>query len=174
VTLKWKSGAAQELPLDSEYGIRSEPGDRQTIRELAHVLDRAHRVEVSVDGAGHIALPPAVKEGLARVAAYLGASDFVAIQPMDQTLTTQEAADMLGVSRPYLISLLGNEEGQIPYFNLSPTGTHRRIMLADVLKFRADRAAAVRHEGEAELARGMERAAGEDSSSAQASREVNA
>ena len=46
------------------------------------------------------------------------------------TKSIEQAADMLGVSRPYLISLLGNEEGQIPYFNLSPTGTHRRIMLA--------------------------------------------
>jgi excisionase family DNA binding protein len=47
-------------------------------------------------------------------------------------LTTQEAADLLGVSRPYLIKLL--EEGALPC--TLTAGSHRRLRLADVLAYR--------------------------------------
>jgi excisionase family DNA binding protein len=55
----------------------------------------------------------------------------VTVVTHEATLTTQEAADVLGVSRPTLVRLL--EQGHIPY---DQPGRHRRLRLKDVLEFR--------------------------------------
>ncbi len=56
----------------------------------------------------------------------------VTVVTHEATLTTQEAADVLGVSRPTLVRLL--EQGRIPY---DQPGRHRRLRLKDVLDFQA-------------------------------------
>lgn len=58
----------------------------------------------------------------------------VTISPLSKTLTSQQAADLLGVSRPTVIKLLN--EGKIPFERI---GTHRRIMLNDLLEYRQQR-----------------------------------
>ncbi|MER5989998.1 helix-turn-helix domain-containing protein [Streptomyces viridosporus] len=77
-----------------------------------------------------LVLPRPVAEIFASMLAALANGQGVQIMPVDAVLTTQQAADMLNVSRPYLIGLL--ESGEIPY---KLVGRHRRIRFADLRQY---------------------------------------
>jgi excisionase family DNA binding protein len=94
-----------------------------------------------------IPLPPQVRILLAEIARNLEAGKSVAIVPDHQELTTQRAANLLGVSRPFLVKLL--EDGKLAFHR---TGAHRRVYLADVIEYR-DRRDAARHAAIRQLAR---------------------
>ena len=78
-----------------------------------------------------IDLPPAVAAALLQVVDAMRRGLAVTVAPQDQRLTTQEAADMLGISRPTLVRML--EAGEIPFEKVR---RHRRLFLTDVLEFR--------------------------------------
>lgn len=83
-------------------------------------------------------LPAEVFDVLRDIVAAMAAGQAITIAPVHQRLTTQEAADLLGVSRPTVVKLL--ESGAIPF---EQPGRHRRVRLVDVLAYRS-RAAAER------------------------------
>lgn len=93
----------------------------------------ASQIHVDVQDGGDrepLALPREVVELLVSLLAHLGAGRSVSIVPSDAELTTQQAADILQVSRPYLIGLL--DAGEIEYRTV---GTHRRITASSLLEY---------------------------------------
>jgi len=81
-----------------------------------------------------VALPTGITRLLVHIFAEISEGRTVKIVPENSTLTTQEAAELLNVSRPYLVSLL--EEDKIKYFKV---GTHRRIRFTDLMAYKEER-----------------------------------
>ena len=80
-----------------------------------------------------IPLPPQVHEILLKVAEALATGMSVTVAPLHARLTTQEAADFLGISRPTLVRML--EAGKL---QMTKPGRHRFVMLRDLLDFREE------------------------------------
>jgi excisionase family DNA binding protein len=79
-------------------------------------------------------LPTALYDLLVTVVGILESGSGVTVVPLGTELTTAETAELLNVSRPHVIKML--EAGEMPYHKV---GTHRRVLLEDVLKFREAR-----------------------------------
>lgn len=104
-------------------------------RALAHSITQ--NLRVSLEDGSELALPKAVTRLLSHLLMEMGRGNAVTIFPIHAELTTQQAADFLNVSRPYLIGLL--ESGSLAYHKV---GTHRRIKFTDLTafkKFREDK-----------------------------------
>jgi len=86
--------------------------------------NQAHQVE----------LPTSALRLLVDILAELADGNAVQVVPIHAELTTQEAADLLNVSRPHIVKLL--EEGLLPFHR---TGKHRRVRFADLMKFKTER-----------------------------------
>ena len=88
-----------------------------------------------------IELPEPVFHLLRELVYDLAQGNSVTVVPLHKELTTQEAADILNVSRQYLVELL--EAGGIPFTLI---GTHRRIRFGDLMDYKDCRDAS-RREG---------------------------
>ncbi|MEZ4240518.1 MAG: helix-turn-helix domain-containing protein [Myxococcota bacterium] len=83
------------------------------------------------DGSTRVTVPVEAFELLMEVLAHLANGHGVTVMPVKAELTTQQAADLLNVSRPFLIKLL--DGGELPFRKV---GTHRRVRVEDVVAYK--------------------------------------
>lgn len=81
-----------------------------------------------------VTLTPGLSKLLMELLRHVGRGDAVTLVPVSQMLTTQQAADILNVSRPFLITLL--EKGAIKF---DTVGRHRRIKAEDLFRYKRER-----------------------------------
>ena len=83
-----------------------------------------------------ITLTPGLSDLLMELLRHVGSGDAVTLVPVNQMLTTQQAADILNVSRPFFVRML--ERGEIAH---TLVGRHRRIRAEDLFAYKNARAA---------------------------------
>lgn len=101
---------------------------------LASLARSGRPVNIRVRAAGAeetIRLPAGAVRLLAGILEDMGAGRAVTVVPSSAELTTQQAAQFLNVSRPFLVGLL--EEKRIPFRRV---GRHRRVLLEDVVRYK--------------------------------------
>jgi excisionase family DNA binding protein len=114
-------------------GISSSERGRKDVLDLYSKIRDVDAEFIGSDGKVQ-SLPSDLSSFLARILVELKAKKAVSILHGDKDLTTAGSAQLLGVSRQFLVRLL--EQGQIPFHHV---GTHRRVYIRDVLAYRSAR-----------------------------------
>ena len=109
--------------------IRLAKQSSKSVASLLNLADDSRTIRLDAP----FEVPSLAVHVLADILDKLSAGQTITVIPTDSELTTQQAADLLHVSRPFLIGLL--EEGEIPYRKV---GTHRRIKTTDLLNFKRE------------------------------------
>ena len=114
---------------ESELALAS---SRKLDRLLAeHPAAVRLRIESEGETSESIAVPVAALRLLQKVLTEMAKGNAVTLLPVHAELTTQQAADVLNVSRPFLIRLL--DDGKIP---CRKVGTHRRVRFDDLMRYK--------------------------------------
>jgi excisionase family DNA binding protein len=121
---------AAVTPTDDESRVAEESS-----RQLATCLPAARKLRLEVDDGKTreaVVIPLAAAKLLQHILTEMAQGNAVTLIPVHAELTTQQAADLLNVSRPHLVKLI--DDGVIPSRKV---GTHRRVRCADVLAYKA-------------------------------------
>ncbi|RVU43357.1 helix-turn-helix domain-containing protein [Rubrivivax rivuli] len=128
------------LPLAREVAAASQ-GQRALAAYLSMQLDTQQIQIFDEKNQAHaVELPTSALRLLVDILSELADGNAVKVVPIHAELTTQEAADLINVSRPHLVKLL--EAGDLPFHK---TGKHRRVRFSDLMAYKAaqERASAV-------------------------------
>jgi excisionase family DNA binding protein len=132
------AAASQQLEqIRRMHPVAATPDQQRAFAALSQLLEQVGsgrkkpKCELLGPAGQRIELPEAGFYVLERVAEVLARGDAITVVPVGKELTTQQAADLLNVSRQYLVRLL--DEGKLPY---TKTGAHRRLRIEHVLAYR--------------------------------------
>jgi len=122
--------------------VAAPPEQRAEVVALSRALEgiahppkrRAPKCQLVGPGGETLPIPESVFYMLERVVEVMARGDAITVVPVGKVITTQQAANILNVSRQYLVRLL--DEGKIPF---GKTGKHRRLRIEDVLAFKEQR-----------------------------------
>ncbi len=118
-----------QLPTDQEVEEA-----KLSSRTLSKYAD-ADRVQLSIKGSNNqsdeLVLPGHALQLLLDVLSEMSRGNAIGIMPIHAELSTQDAANILNVSRPFLVGLL--EKGEIDFHKV---GTHRRVLAKDVIAYK--------------------------------------
>lgn len=130
--------SAHSEPFD---GHMPSAGDRQIANQLRRLLaaqksgEATLRVREPVTKKPvEVTLTPAMSDIFLELLRHIGSGHAVTLVPIQEMLTTQQAADLLNVSRPHLIKLL--DQNDMPH---TLVGRHRRIRAEDIFAYKAKR-----------------------------------
>jgi excisionase family DNA binding protein len=111
------------------------PAQEDQVSELRDLLKKEGSARlVGRGGEPAVELPDAIFGMLLKILELMQQGKAVSIVPVTQELTTQQAAELVGVSRPFLVKQL--EDGKIRFHS---AGTHRRVYLKDLLEYKQQR-----------------------------------
>ena len=115
--------------LEQEMAYAAVQGLEESIAEL--VANKAETVQIKLLNSEKLVTIPLKALNLLKfVMDNMAVGNTVSVMNSTEEISTQEAADILNVSRPYVVKLL--ENGTIPY---KKVGTHRRVLLEDVVAY---------------------------------------
>jgi excisionase family DNA binding protein len=114
--------------------VAAPPEQQAQVAALSKALEGMANCQLVGPRGETIPLPETVFYVLERVVEVMASGDSITIVPVGREVTTQQAADLLNVSRQYLVRLL--DEGRIAFRR---TGKHRRLRIEDVLSFKERR-----------------------------------
>lgn len=121
--------------MEEERLLLASDEEQENVRDVNELLaaSEGRPALVSPDGK-KVELSHSVHRVLVEAVQHLAQGAPVQILPLHSYLTTQQAADLLGVSRPYLVGLL--ERGAIDFHKV---GKHRRVLAEDLLVYKHQR-----------------------------------
>ncbi|MBT2988025.1 MAG: helix-turn-helix domain-containing protein [Candidatus Thiodiazotropha sp. (ex Ctena orbiculata)] len=124
------SAKIPRLPTQEEAKLAAESS-----RLIAACVGEGETAELRlIDGEIDIKIPISAIHMLRDILNQMAQGNAVSLVPVHAELTTQQAADILNVSRPYLVKLL--ESGKIAFHKV---GRHRRILFQDIMDYMAQR-----------------------------------
>jgi excisionase family DNA binding protein len=131
----------KSLNFDQPEPVEPSEADARTARESVRALAKnlgqsGDSMKVRIEEPGGkgetVTIPKTAFRLFVAILAEMANGNAVRIIPHQTELTTQEAAELLNVSRPYLVRLLDDQ--RIPFHRV---GTHRRILFKDVMAYKA-------------------------------------